>query len=41
MEKEIKLIVLDNGRIMAVFDDGQMLPVYADESGVWVDLPEK
>jgi hypothetical protein len=41
MEEEIKLVVLDNGRIMAVFEGGSMLPVYADESGVWVDLPKK
>lgn len=41
MEEEIKLIVLDNGRIMALFDDGSMLPVYADKSGMWVDLSGK
>lgn len=37
MEKEIKLVVLDNGRVVAVFEDGTMVPLHAFGSGVWAE----
>ena len=40
MEQEIKLVVLDNGRVMAVFEDGTMLPVTPFGNGLWVDRPK-
>lgn len=41
--EEVKIVVIDNGRVMALFDDGTMLPLRAySNTGVFIDfIPNK
>lgn len=40
-EEEVKIVVLDNGSLMAMFDDGSLTRIKVAGNGVYINYPPK
>lgn len=39
-EEEVKIVVLDNGSLMAMFDDGSLARIKVAGNGIYINYPK-